>query len=208
MKAVFYARVSKDDMECLNQKAVLREWALRNGLNERQFEENYFQEEMSSRKTRPVKEDILAKIRKGIWDTLIVVRIDRFARSLQELVINVEELLRNGGRFVAISNAFDFDKKNYNATQQLQLQMFGAFAQFERELIRERTLEGLARVKAQGKVLGRPRKKIMPVQVVDSKTPPRNPEPFPVQTEQPNKRTFIRFTKVKGGETNAKRREL
>lgn len=203
MKPAFYARVSRDDLNCENQKKVLLEWALRNGLTEQQFNLCYFQEEMSSRKTRPIKEQILASFRSGKVDSIIVTRIDRFARSLQELVVNVEELINQGGRFVSIMNGFDFDKKSYNASQQLMLNIFASFAQFEREIIRERTIEGLARVKAQGKILGRPRKKplpkIKPVEVVNEKTPPANPGIIPSETSHSQKRTFL-FKKLKGGE--------
>jgi len=76
---------------------------------------------------------------------------------LQELVKDVEEIVNGGGRFVSVNNGFDFTKLTYNASQQLMLNIFASFAQFEREIIRERTLEGLARVKAQGKTLGRPK---------------------------------------------------
>lgn len=163
MKPIFYARVSRDDLFCENQKRVLLEWAIRNGITETDFNNNYVQEEMSSRKTRPKKEAVIKNFRAGVYDCVVVTRIDRFARSLQELVMDIEGIINNGGRFVSIMNSFDFDKKSYNASQQLMLNIFASFAQFEREIIRERTLEGLARVKAQGKKLGRPRKNKPPM---------------------------------------------
>jgi len=156
MKYCLYARVSKDDLFNANQKKVLLEWVQRQGLTEKDY--YYFEEEMSSRKTRPIKDKVIKMFREGEINTIVVVRIDRFARSLQELVMDIEYIINNGGRFVAIMNGFDFDKKNYNASQQLILNIFSSFAQFEREIIRERTLEGLARAKAWGKKLGRPRK--------------------------------------------------
>ena len=141
-------------MNCENQKRVLLDWATRN-----QLEYDYFQEEMTTRKTRPIKEEVLRMYRDGTYSGIIVVRIDRFARSLQELVMDIEGIINSGGRFVSITNGFDFNKQTYNASQQLMLNIFASFAQFEREIIRERTLEGLERAKAQGKKLGRPRKK-------------------------------------------------
>lgn len=154
MKVALYARVSKDDMFCENQKLMLYEYCKRNGIDN----PSYFQEEISSRKTRPEKEKLVQEMRKGTYDTVIVARIDRFARSLQELVMNVREIVDNGGRFISITNGFDFKRDSFNASQQLMLNIFASFAEFEREIIRERTLEGLARVRAQGKKLGRPRK--------------------------------------------------
>ena len=152
---LFYARVSRDDLHCENQRIVLTEWAVRNSFSLTAL--NYLKEEETTRKTRPVKEEVLKRFRSGLNDGIVITRIDRFARSLQELVMDVEYVIANNGRFVSILNGMDFEKKTYNASQQLMLNIFASFAQFEREIIRERTLEGLARVKAQGKSLGRPK---------------------------------------------------
>lgn len=160
MKTCLYARVSRDDLHCENQKRILLDWVERNNIKDY----DYFQEEISTRKTRPIKEMILKQFREGIYDTIIVVKLDRFARSLQELIMDVEGIINNNGRFIAISNGMDFTKKSYNASQQLMLNIFSSFAQFEREIIRERTLDGLARAKAQGKKLGRPFKNKPPIE--------------------------------------------
>jgi DNA invertase Pin-like site-specific DNA recombinase len=154
MKVALYARVSRDDLHCENQKLVLDEWCKREGV----LDASYFFEEVSSRKTRPEKEKVLQGFRSGTFDTIVCVKLDRFARSLQELVMDIEGIVNSGGRFVAISNGMDFQKKTYNASQQLMLNIFGSFAQFEREMIRERTLDGLARARAQGRIGGRPKK--------------------------------------------------
>lgn len=151
MKVALYARVSKDDMYCENQKTILIDYCKRNNFTEY----DYFQDEISSRKTRPEKERLVQELRKGVYKTIIVARIDRFARSLQELVMDVRGIVENGGRFISVLNGFDFQKSSFNASQQLMLNIFASFAEFEREIIRERTLEGLARVRMQGKKLGR-----------------------------------------------------
>lgn len=153
MKVALYARVSRDDLNCKNQTAILEDWALKN-LNAQDTSE-FFTEEMSSRKTRPVKESVLAGLRSGRFDTVVVVRIDRWARSLQELVMDVREIVDKGKRFISLLNGFDFKRDSFNASNQLMLNIFGAFAEFEREIIRERTLEGLARARLQGRVGGR-----------------------------------------------------
>lgn len=151
MKVALYMRVSRDDLHCENQKRSLETWVER---NKPEFHQ-YFQEEESTRKTRPIKESVIKAFRNGEFDTIVVHRIDRFARSMIELVQDVESIINSRGRFVSISNSFDFEKSAYTASQQLQLNIFAAFAQFERELIRERTLDGLARAKAWGKIGGR-----------------------------------------------------
>jgi len=103
---------------------------------------------------------IILEARKGHVDTIVIVRIDRWARDLTELVMDIDELVnKHNVRFVAIQNGFDFSVDSYNATDRLMFQIFGAFAEFERAIIRERTIEGIDRVKAQGKKVGRPRKK-------------------------------------------------
>jgi DNA invertase Pin-like site-specific DNA recombinase len=152
-RIVLYSRVSRDDMNCENQKKILLENLSRYGFTDYE----YFQEEMSSRKTRPVKDMIIRRFRKGDFNVIMVVRIDRWARSLQELTMDVKEIVDKNGRFIAILNGFDFQKTNFNASQQLMLNLFASFADFEREIIRERTLEGLDRAKAWGKKLGRPK---------------------------------------------------
>lgn len=155
MVVVLYARVSRDDLFCENQLITLKSWAAREGVTDYVV----LTETMSTRKTRPVKQQMIRDFRAGKFDTIVVARLDRFARSLQELVMDVHEIVNSGGRFVCVLNGFDFSRKNFNASQQLLLNIMASFAEFEREIIRERTLEGLSRVRAQGKTLGRPRKK-------------------------------------------------
>src|SRR3990167_10484014 len=151
MKATAYARVSRDDLHCENQKQILDNW-MRNNIQENYL---YLEEIETTRKSRPVKDGLMKLFREGNTNTIVVTRIDRFARSLQELIMDIEYIINNNGRFVSILNGFDFQKKSYNASQQLMLNIFGAFAQFEREIIRERTLEGLARASLQGRKGGR-----------------------------------------------------
>ena len=161
-------RVSKFDMHCENQRKAIERW-----LSNNECEYQYFIEEETTRKTRPVKEFVMNAFRNGDFDTVVINKIDRFARSFLELIPNVEEIVNNGGRFVSINNNFDFTKKSDNASQRLQLQIFAAFAQFERDIIRERTFEGLDRARAEGKTLGHPKgQKNKKTRVY--KTPPLN----------------------------------
>jgi DNA invertase Pin-like site-specific DNA recombinase len=105
----------------------------------------------------------LRHIRKG--DTLHVHSIDRLAHNMADLLRLVDELT---GRGVAV----DFHKEKLvftgeeNPFQTLQLQMMGAFAEFERSLIRERQREGIAAAKKKGKQIGAKRK-LSPEQVVE-----------------------------------------
>lgn len=155
MRAIFYARVSRTDLHTENQEVILKEWAERH--KDELKKSLFLKEEVSTRKTRPIKQEALTLFRRGEYDTIVVVKIDRWARSMLELVQDVQQLIENGGRFISIDNGFDFSKK-LSASQQLQFQIFAAFAEFEREIIRERTLEGLDTARRKGKTLGRPRK--------------------------------------------------
>jgi DNA invertase Pin-like site-specific DNA recombinase len=147
MKTALYCRVSTDEQHTLNQKLRLEEYAIRNNYDFETFEET-----MSSRKTRPVKQALLQRLRAGEFDAVIIWKLDRWARSTYELLSEVNELYSKGVKFVSLSDNIDLS----TATGKLQFSILSAFAEFERNLIRERTLEGLHRAKCQGKTLGRP----------------------------------------------------
>lgn len=151
MNIAIYVRVSKRDMQVDNQKLRLEEYAKMKGWTYTVFEETE-----SSRKTRPVKEEVLSLLRKGKFDGVLIYKLDRWARSLQELIMNIEEIKNRNKQFVVLTQPID----TTNSAGMLMLQILGAFAEFEREIIRERTMAGLDRARAQGKTLGRPRKAI------------------------------------------------
>jgi DNA invertase Pin-like site-specific DNA recombinase len=70
--------------------------------------------------------------------------------------MNLEELKKLGVRYISIRDGLDLDPKNMSAVQEFHYHILSAFAQLERDIIRERTLAGLERAKAEGKTLGRP----------------------------------------------------
>jgi DNA invertase Pin-like site-specific DNA recombinase len=149
MKYALYCRTSKSEQTNENQKLQLIEYA-----NRQNWEYELFEEQESTRKTRPIKEEVLKLIRKGKLDGVLVYKLDRWARSLQELIMNVEEITNRGKNFISITQPID----TTSSGGKLMLQILGAFAEFEREIIRERTLAGLERARKQGKRLGRPPK--------------------------------------------------
>lgn len=150
MKVAVYIRVSRSDLNLDNQRLALEDYARNKG-----WEFQVFEEKESTRKTRPVKEEVLSLIRHGKFDGVIVYKVDRWARSLQELIMNVDEITGKGKFFVSVTQPFD----TTGSSGRLMLQIIGAFAEFERDMIRERTMAGLDRARAQGKKLGRPYKK-------------------------------------------------
>lgn len=150
-KVALYVRVSSTDgrQTVENQKIILIDHAERNGL-----EYDIFEEEESTRKTRPVKQDLLAKLRRFEYESVIIYKLDRWARSSTELILDTKELVDKGIGFISLTDNLDFS----SAAGRLQFQILSAFAEFERSLISQRTRDGLARVKAKNpeKKLGRP----------------------------------------------------
>jgi DNA invertase Pin-like site-specific DNA recombinase len=100
--------------------------------------------------SRPALDDLLAQARPG--DTLVVWRLDRLGRSLRHLIDTIAELDQRGVAFVSLTEAMDTTTPG----GKLIFHVMGALAEFERELIRERTQAGLAAARARGRVGGRP----------------------------------------------------
>ena len=100
--------------------------------------------------SRPTLDDLLEQARPG--DTVVVWRLDRLGRSLKHLIETVGDLEARGIAFVSLREAIDTSTPG----GRLIFHVFGALAEFERDLIRERTLAGLAAARARGRVGGRP----------------------------------------------------
>ena len=147
-KIALYCRVSTSEQTTLNQRIRLIEYAKSKNL-----EYDVFEETESTRKTRPVKQALLKRLRAKEYESVVVFKLDRWARSSTELIFDTKEILDKGIGFISLSDNLDFT----TASGKLHFQILSAFAEFERELIRERTIEGLRRAKSQGKVAGRPK---------------------------------------------------
>ena len=150
-RIALYARVSKAlDQNPENQLIALREWASRAGV---QVIGEYV-DEISSRDTRPMKEAVLGLLRTRQADGVAFYALDRWGRNMTEIVMELEEFAAQGWMMMALKEQIDLS----SAAGRMMAHILAAMASFERERIRERTLLGLARVRAQGKKLGRPRK--------------------------------------------------
>jgi len=150
MKVAIYVRVSTQEQILENQINPLIEYAKRMG-----WEYELFQEKESTRKTRPVQWELYNNLLKKKYDGLLIYKFDRWARSTKELIEHIERLIDKGIQVVSYSENIDLSTSMGKAF----LTIISAFAQLERDIIRERTLAGLARARAQGKKLGRPRLK-------------------------------------------------
>ncbi|WP_419901194.1 recombinase family protein [Kiloniella sp.] len=139
---VGYSRVSTDDQNLDLQRDALHACGC----------EKFFEDTLSGAKAdRPGLKEALKQLRDG--DTLVVWRLDRLGRTLKDLIIRAEELRERGIGLKSLQESIDTNSSG----GELVFHMFGALAQFERALIRERTHAGLQAARARGRMGGRPK---------------------------------------------------
>src|ERR1043165_7625709 len=154
MRCAIYARVSTTDQNCEMQLRELREYISRRGW---QTSKEYVATGFSgSRASLPALDRLMADAAQRKFDCIAVYKIDRFGRSVLHLNQRLAALTSYGVRFIATSQSLDTDEKN--PTSRLLLQILASVAEFEREMIRERTLSGIKAAQAAGKVVGRPKR--------------------------------------------------
>lgn len=139
-----YARVSKGD----DQTNTLQARALRAAGCRRIFDEAA----SGGRWDRPELHRVLDHLREG--DTLVVWKLDRLSRSLKDVLHIMERIADAGAGFRSITENID----TTTPAGRMMMQMVGAFAEFERAMIRERTSAGLAAARAEGRIGGRRKK--------------------------------------------------
>lgn len=152
MKVAIYHRVSTRDQDPQAARTELEAHAARLGATVAMLEE----ETASTRKERAGLQRILQAAERGKVDCVLVWKLDRFGRSVLDVLANVRRLETAGVRLVVTTQSLDI-RPDGDAVSRLTLTVLGAVAEFERDLIRERTLMGLARARKQGRVGGRPR---------------------------------------------------
>jgi len=137
--------VSTEEQDADKQEQTLKEYCQRNGF---EVFECYQDNAISGMKTsRPAFDKMLKDMRSLKFNCIIVTKLDRIGRSLQHLLSLFEEFKRKGVHFIATTQNID----TTNAVGKLQLHIIGAFAEFERNIISERTKEGLKYAKNVGK---------------------------------------------------------
>ena len=136
-----YARVSTQEQNLEQQLEALKKAGT----------EKIFKDVISGGKTsRPGFDAMVGALKKG--DTVIVTRLDRLGRSLRHLIETIENMKKWEVGFRSLTNQID----TTTPSGRLVFHVFAALAEFERELIRERTNEGLSNARAHGRVGGRP----------------------------------------------------
>ena len=152
LKTVAYLRVSTRSQDLENQKLAILDYAQKQQL----VVDRFVELQVSSRQVRHREsiERLLLDLAEG--DRLLVSELSRLGRSLGQVIQLVDTLIQRKIRFTAIKEGIELDGEQDIQTK-VMVALFGLFAEVERDLISERTKEGLATARAQGKMLGRPK---------------------------------------------------
>src|ERR1700752_1597359 len=135
-----YARVSTDDQDTAVQVAALKAAGC---------ERIYREKASGGRWDRPELHRLLDHLRKG--DVLVVWKLDRLSRSLPDVLTVMEQLSETKAGFRSLTESID----TTTASGRMMMQMVGAFAEFERAMLRERTKAGLDSARREGRIGGR-----------------------------------------------------
>jgi putative DNA-invertase from lambdoid prophage Rac len=149
LRAALYARVSSHDqqtltlqVEAMRKYAELRGWIIVNEVRE----------VGSGAAQRPWRESLLKAARRRDLDVILVWRLDRWGRSVADLVLTLKELNELGVAFVSLTEALDLT----TPTGRAMAGLLAVFAEFEREVLRERIQAGIAHARKEGRAHGRP----------------------------------------------------
>ena len=150
LKVAIYARISTQDQNTIpmqikkcREYAKARDWKV----------VHVFDEVGPGAKQRPQRAKLMHQCRKREVDLVLVWKLDRWGRSVSDVVSTLEELRELGVKFVSITEALDFTTASGRAMSGL----LSVFAEFEREMIRERVMAGLEHARSKGIILGRPK---------------------------------------------------
>jgi putative DNA-invertase from lambdoid prophage Rac len=145
-----YLRCSTDHQSTDLQSLELRAYAASRGWTDLSV---YEDRATGTNANRAELKRLLADAKARKVDIVLVWKLDRFARSLKDLLTLLQELAEVGVDFISLRDQLDLT----TAAGRLMAQLIGAFAEFEASLIKERVKAGLRAAKAKGKRLGRPR---------------------------------------------------
>ena len=150
MRAALYARVSTHDQQTLGMQVE----SMSAYINNRSWKAAKQVKDVGSGATyRPGRESLLKAVRRREVDVVVVWRLDRWGRSLPDLVVTLRELTDLGVGFISLTEALDLT----TPTGRAMAGMVAVFAEFEREILRERVRAGIAQARKEGRPHGRPR---------------------------------------------------
>jgi DNA invertase Pin-like site-specific DNA recombinase len=151
-KTIGYNRVSSDKQTVDNQRLAILDHCNKQDIKV----DEWIEVSMSSRRTPAQRriDELLVRLQEG--DRLIVAELSRLARSIGQIAVLVDHLLKSKIRFISIKEGIELNGK-HDIQSKTIITMFSLFSEIERDLISERTKEGLKRARAEGKLLGRPK---------------------------------------------------
>jgi len=136
-RVAIYCRVSTLEQDATTQEKICREYSQRSGY---EIFKVYMDNGVSGTKeSRPAFDEMLSDMRLVRFNCIMVTKLDRIGRSLQHILSLFNEFNRKGIHFIAATQNIDTS----SAAGKLQMQIIGAFAEFERNIISERTREGI-----------------------------------------------------------------
>jgi putative DNA-invertase from lambdoid prophage Rac len=160
MRVGIYARVSTIDQQTLPMQIQQmkdyvrnRNWTLTTEV----------QEVGSGAKTRPKREELLKMAKRREIDAILVWKLDRFGRSLPDLVTTLDELRSLNVVFVSLTESLDFSTPSGRA----MAGMLSTFAEFERDMLRERVKAGIENARLHGKPHGRPKTAALKINAIN-----------------------------------------
>ena len=151
MRVVCYARVSTShhdqkpeiQIEEMRRFCLMKDWTIQEELIDHGYS--------GGTDARPGLKKLLAMVRNKEVDTIIVLKLDRLFRSLRHLIVTLDEWQEMGITFIAIKDQVDYT----TSTGRFFVQLLGCLGEFEKSLLKERTIMGLQHAKARGVKLGR-----------------------------------------------------
>ena len=160
LRAAVYVRVSTHDQEVENQLGELRRYVEVRGWEAREYVD---EGGSGAVEQRPALDELVRDAKRRRFDVLVCWRLDRLGRSLKHLITLLDDLQALGVAFVSLAEGIDAT----TPAGKLQMHILGAISEFERARIAERVRAGLARVRREGRRLGRPPARI-PQDAVES----------------------------------------
>lgn len=144
MRAAIYARVSTDKQELKNQVEICKKFCDSRGW---EIFKIYSDVSSGAKESRPEFNELLEDMRYYKFRVIVIYKLDRIGRSLKHLLSLFDEFQQKKVEVAAVTQNID----TTNSAGKLQMQIIGAFAEFERNLISERTKDGLKHAKNVGK---------------------------------------------------------
>jgi len=144
MKIAIYARISTEEQDLTKQVRLCEEYCKMKGWEIYKIYQDIIS---GTKQSRPEFNKLLEDMRQYKFRAIVITKLDRIGRSLQHLLSLIDELNQKKVELIAVTQNID----TTSSTGKLQLQIMGAFAEFERSIISERTKEGLRFAKNVGK---------------------------------------------------------